>query len=253
MKRIVLAACCLLSFFASNAQEFPSDLGTNPKYDEHPQPQQDPETAPANRVYQDPCLRIAIGLQYYRPVGALSVKWGISPVSSLEALVAPSPMAGDNNYFYSFYGARYIYHFRFNHPGWYGPYTASYPYLFCGAGLLTYYNSEAETATKNNGGAMMGGVGYEFIFLRYLALNFELGFDNLKVDPTTNNTQTEASGAVGLHFYFPVRSFHNVKVTEESIDEEVNPADGTEATQGEDEQPATKPGRHHRSRKSDDD
>ena len=230
MRRLLTIACCVAMALQSKAQEFPSDLGTNPKYDEH----RDIPTVVQDM--SDPSYKYAVGIQFSYPVYTLSFKYAVTDASVLQAMVSPFA-AGYGNYDYSYYGVRYIYRFPFYSLPLYGPTTISYPYFFGGAGVLSFhypvFNNAGDfdhKATNSQVGYSIG-LGYEWIFGRHLGLAVEAGYGAVQANGSGLEDAFTYSGA--LHYYFHGHA-RKVRVQE---DEATDNPDEQDQQAAPDEQP----------------
>ena len=204
MRRIMLLAVGVVAAFRVGAQEFPTDNNFV---------NSDNQAVSLHRL-SDPAYDWAVGAQFSDPFYALSVKYAATDHSVFQLMVSPvSAMYG--HYGYSFYGARYIYRFPFNVLPFYGVNTASYPYLFGGAGVLSLsfpVNNAAGAYDHNNHVADLGwsaGLGYEFVFGKHWGLSFEAGYGALTASGAS--TTTGFTYSTGLHYYFCTCSHHAPK------------------------------------------
>ena len=128
-----------------------------------------------------------IGFQSSFPIYGLSAKYAISEQSVVQATIAPF---GSGDFKLNFYGGRYIHRFKSD--------EALNPYLFAGAGLITFSGYGA-TASDNFVSYSAGG-GVEYIVAGALGLSADLGYGKFGV------SQGEGiSGiflGVGIHYYF---------------------------------------------------
>ena len=202
MKKLLLIASFYFIGSTVQAQEFPADLGDNQKYDAR-------KDAPSFiHSLNDPNYKMALGLQYSYPFNALSFKYSLTSHSVVQALV--SPFAISYGYYnYSFYGLRYIYRFPLDICSWYGPYTASYRYIYGGIGLLgTAYPTDGTGVTINHVSRLGWslGAGYEIVFGKHFGVSAEVGLGNLKNNG--NAAQTYVNYGGGLHYYFSGMRHH---------------------------------------------
>ena len=233
----------LVASIYAHGQEFPADLGTNPKYDEH----RDQPT-----IYHhlaDPSFRMAVGVEFTYPVYTLSFKYAVTEASVLQALVSPI-MATYGHYDYAFYGARYIYRFPAYAPHFYGPTTVSYPYLFAGAGILSYnlpvYDALGayDHNTSNSLFAYSLGLGYEWIMGNHFGVALEAGYGSMTANGTSGATTFTYTGA--LHYYFQSHGHHRVRAAETEEEGAGEEMEGAEhADQPEEDKPAPRGRRHH--------
>ena len=246
MKKLLTLALCFMTGFYALAQEFPADLGTNPRYEEHK------ELPTIYHHLNDPSFRMALGVEFTYPVYTLSFKYAVSDASVLQALVSPT-MATYGRYDYSFYGIRYIYRFPFNTPHFYGPTTVSYPYLFAGGGLLSYnmpvydqmgmYNH----TTSNSFFGYSLGVGYEWIIDRHFGVAVEAGYGAMTASGTSAENTFTYTGA--LHYYFQTHHRRAVIADNEPAEEAANgEPDTTESADQPDEDKPVRRGRRHHAR-----
>ncbi len=246
MKKLLTLAFCLSTGFFAGAQEFPADLGTNPKYDEHR------ELPTIYHHLADPGYRFAVGFEFAYPVYTLSFKYAVTEASVLQALASPAA-ATYGRYDYSFYGARYIYRFPFNVAHFYGPNTVSYPYIFGGAGLLSYnmpvfdgYGIYDHSTNHSVLGYSLGA-GYEWIIDRHFGVALEAGYGAMTANGTSAENTFTYTGA--LHYYF--EPHHRQARVSENESAEATGSDEQEASengdQPDDEKPAPR-GRRHRAR-----
>jgi hypothetical protein len=252
MKKFLLIASCFLICYNTNAQEFPADLGDNPRYNDHSQ------VPTFLHNLSDPAYKIAIGVQYSYPVYTLSFKYAITDASVIQALV--SPFSATYGYYnYSFYGLRYIYRFPFDNFSFYGPFTASYPYLFAGGGLLSFnypvYEGGAYAhTTSNTAFGYSIGAGYEIIISRHLGISAELGFGAMTANGSSAVSGLTGSG--GIHYYISCHRHHAV-IGENEPAEEANPNDQDQPAATEDQpaddQPVKKSRRQRTRRDNDED
>ncbi|MBS1640199.1 MAG: hypothetical protein JSR12_09070 [Bacteroidetes bacterium] len=132
-----------------------------------------------------------VGLQSSLPTYGLSVKYAFTESSVGQVTVAPF-QAGDAKI--SFYGARYIHRFINENPGS----VIMDPYLFAGAGLITF-NYSAYGGSNSSFFSYSAGGGLEFIVGRMFGISIEAGYGKLNV--TNGAGVAGIFGGGGLHFY----------------------------------------------------
>lgn len=246
MRRLLTLVLCMTAGIYAHAQEFPVDLGTNPKYDEHR------ETPTIYHHLADPAFRMALGVEFSYPVYTLSFKYAVTDASVLQALLSPAA-AAYGRYNYSFYGIRYIYRFPFNVLPFYGPVTVSYPYLFAGGGLLSYnmpvydQNGVYDHNTNNSLFGYSLGVGYEWIIGNHFGVAVEAGYGAMTASGTSAENTFTYTGA--LHYYFQTHHRRAV-IADNDPAEDANPEEQEMADHGDkpaEDKPAPR-GRRHRTR-----
>lgn len=147
---------------------------------------------------QDIKRKIGVGLQYSLPIFGLSVKYGITESSVLQATIAPFGVgASGDNASINFYGARYIHRF----PGSSRTTTVLDPYLFAGVGLINYKYSSSyygdESSSETIFSYSVGG-GLELIVANSLGLSAEIGYGRVSFTGLAVNTIVIGAG---IHYY----------------------------------------------------
>ena len=141
--------------------------------------------------------KIGVGLQTSFPVYGISVKYGISNSSVIQAVVAPfGAKSGGESVSLNFYGLRYIYRF----PGNDEKSVVLDPYLFGGGGLIHYSISDGTDKTSDNVFGYSLGGGLEVILLKGLGISAEVGYGKLSFTGGIAVNSIIAGG--GLHYYF---------------------------------------------------
>jgi hypothetical protein len=148
---------------------------------------------------QDVKRTFGVGLQSSFPTYGLSVKYGITEQSVVQATIAPFGASADGgSVSLNFYGARYIHRF----PGDDASKVVLDPYLYAGGGLMSYtVNTTAyggSKSTSNSFGYSVGG-GLEAILIGKLGVSAEVGYGKMNFSGGVAVNALLFGG--GLHFY----------------------------------------------------
>lgn len=144
---------------------------------------------------QDIKRKIGVGFQYSLPTFGLSVKYGITESSVVQATIAPFGFgASGANVSINSYGARYIHRF----PGSSRTATVLDPYLFAGGGLIRIKYSSSDYGDSQNMFSYSAGGGLELIIVNSLGFSAEIGYG--RVSFTGLSVNTIVIGA-GVHYY----------------------------------------------------
>lgn len=140
-----------------------------------------------------------VGLQSSFPTYGLSVKYGISEKSVVQATIAPFGVSTDGgSVSVNFYGARYIHRF----PGDDGSKVVLEPYLYAGGGLMSYTVNTTSyggsKSTSNSFGYSAGG-GIEAILIGKLGVSAEIGYGKMNFSGGAAINSILYGG--GFHFY----------------------------------------------------
>lgn len=148
---------------------------------------------------QDVRRTFGVGLQSSFPSYGISLKYGVTERSVVQATVAPFGTSFDGGSIKTnFYGLRYLYRFPDSDQGS----VSIDPYLFAGGGLLRYvedFTALGLEKTSENMFGYSGGAGAEFIFLGKFGVSAELGYGKMSFSGGLA-VNTLLFGA-GLHFY----------------------------------------------------
>lgn len=142
-----------------------------------------------NASSQDVNRTFGVGLQSSLPTYGISVKYALTASSVAQATIAPF---GSGLYKINFFGGRYIHRF----PGNDGSAVSLDPYLYAGAGLITYSDF---IGSKYNFFSYSVGGGLEVIVAKKLGLSAELGYGKLNV--LQGLAAAGITGGGGIHFY----------------------------------------------------
>lgn len=148
---------------------------------------------------QDVRRTFGVGLQSSFPVYGISLKYGLTDQSVVQATIAPFGVSSDGgSASLNFYGLRYIHRF----PGEEGSGVILDPYLFVGGGLLSYktnFTAIGGTKTSDNSVGYAAGGGLELIVAKRFGISAELGYGKMSFSGgIAINTVTYGGG---LHFY----------------------------------------------------
>jgi hypothetical protein len=143
----------------------------------------------------------------------------------------------------------------------YGPFTASYPYIFAGGGLLSFNypvndaNGNFMNKASNTAFGYSIGVGYEIIFGKHCGISAEAGYGAMGAN--LGSVDDVFTYSLGFHYYFSGRGSRPVRVRAEA-GEEANPDEqeqpsANEEQSADDQQPPVRKSRRHRERREDED
>jgi hypothetical protein len=142
---------------------------------------------------------LGVGLQASFPTLGVSVKYGITERSVLQATLAPfGAKSGGGSVNMNFYGARYLHRFTGSQEGS----VVLSPYVFAGGGVLVSTINMSAYGLGKSSESMLGysgGAGLEIHMARKIGLSAELGYGRMSYSGLVA-VNSLLFGA-GLHYY----------------------------------------------------
>lgn len=137
---------------------------------------------------------LGFGFQASLPAWGLSAKYAISDKATIQATIAP--FSGGVTKI-NFYGLRYIHKLKLETP------TAIDPYLFGGAGIITYSTDLSSLGVNQKSSDSFSsysfGAGFEYVTANVLGLSLDLGYGKLSV--TNGMALSSLFFGGGVHYY----------------------------------------------------
>jgi opacity protein-like surface antigen len=144
---------------------------------------------------QDVKRTLGVGLQSSLPTYGLSVKYGITKQSVVQATIAPF---GSGIFSTNFYGGRYIHRFTDDDQGK----VSLDPYVFAGVGLMTFKTDLSGFGLGSSSDSFISyslGGGVELLVARKLGISAEIGYGKMNIIDGLGVNSILAGG--GIHFY----------------------------------------------------